>query len=61
MFFSQVIVGAITPILIFFLLKLAGNKKVMGNYRAHWLSLAAGWLTIAILVTGDIFLIYYLI
>jgi Mn2+/Fe2+ NRAMP family transporter len=61
MFFSQVLVGAITPLLIFFLLKLASNKKIMGGYRPHWLSLTAGWLTIAILLAGDIFLIYYLL
>lgn len=61
MFFSQVAVGAITPLLIYFLLRLAHNKKIMHGYRCHWLSLLAGWLTIIILVAGDILLIYYLL
>ncbi len=61
MFFSQVIVGFIAPILIFFILRLAGSKKIMGSCRSGRLSLVAGWLTIAILVASDIFLLYYLL
>ncbi len=60
MFFSQVLVGAITPIIIYFILRLAGNSKVMGDFCCSRLSQVGGWLALGVLLMGDIFLIYYL-
>lgn len=60
MFFSQVLVGAITPFFIYFILRIAGNKKLMGEYCCHWLGRAAGWLTIILLLAGDILVFYFL-
>lgn len=60
MIYSQIFVGILTPILIYFILKIARSRKIMQGYRCHWLSYAAGWLAIAILSAGDGFLIYYL-
>ncbi len=48
--FSQVVQGALMPILIFFLLKLAQDPKVVGNYKPAKLTL---WLArLAMLTTG---------
>jgi len=60
MFFSQVIVGILTSLVIYFILRIAGSKKIMGEWRSHWLSLLAGWLTIALILSGSIFFICYL-
>ena len=61
MFLSQVLVGALAPLMIYFILRLAGSKKIMGAYRCRALTLTLGWLTIIILLAGNIFLIYYLL
>lgn len=60
-FYSQLLVGLLAPGVIYFILRLASSKKIMGAYRCHWLSLFLGWLTIVLLVLGDILFIYYLI
>lgn len=57
-FYSQVLVGILTPPLIYYILKIAGSRKIMGQWRARWLSLALGWLTIALLLAGDALLVY---
>ena len=59
-FYSQLIVGILAPVIIYFILRLAGSKKVMGDFRCHWLSLLLGWFTIALLVLGDILFVYFL-
>lgn len=61
MFFSQVIVGAITPIVIYFILRLASDPKVMGNLCCTRWSVIGGWLAFIILVAGDILLFFYLV
>jgi len=61
MFYSQVLVGALTPFIIYFILRLASSKKIMGDFRVHALSLTLGWLTIIVLLAGDIFLLVYLL
>jgi NRAMP (natural resistance-associated macrophage protein)-like metal ion transporter len=61
MFFSQVLVGILTPLIIYFILRIASSKKIMGNYRCHSLSLAAGWITIVVLALGALALIYFII
>ena len=60
-FYSQLFVGVLAPIMIYFILKLASSKKVMGSFRCHWLSLLLGWLTIILLLAGDALFIYFLI
>lgn len=61
MFFSQVLVGILVPFFIYFILRIAADKKIMGQYCCHWLGRTAGWLSIAIFVLSDIFLISYFI
>ena len=60
MFYSQILVGILTPLIIYFILQIAGNKKILGNYCCSRWSIFGGWLTIVLLLVGDIFLIYYL-
>lgn len=61
MFYSQALVGILAPVLVYFILKIAGSKKIMGAYRSHWSQLAAGWFLIALLILADILLLYFLI
>ncbi|MEK7160747.1 MAG: divalent metal cation transporter, partial [Patescibacteria group bacterium] len=60
MFYSQALVGAVTPLFIFYLMRLAHSRKIMKGEYSHWLNYFAGWLTIALLVAGDICFIYLL-
>ncbi|MBU3901107.1 divalent metal cation transporter [Patescibacteria group bacterium] len=60
MFFSQVLVGAMTPIIIFFILRLAGSAKIMGDFCCPRWNIVGGWLAFILLTLGDIFLLYYL-
>lgn len=60
MFFSQVLVGAMTPIIIYFILRLAGSAKIMGDFCCPRWNIVGGWLAFILLTLGDIFLLYYL-
>jgi Mn2+/Fe2+ NRAMP family transporter len=60
MFFSQVLVGTITPVTLYFILRLASNPKVMGAFCCSRSSQIIGWLALLLLALGDIFLLYYL-
>lgn len=62
MFFSQVLIGVLTPVVIYFILNLSSDKKLMKEYCCHWLEALGGWLAIILLSAGDILLLaYYLI
>ncbi|MBU2220144.1 divalent metal cation transporter [Patescibacteria group bacterium] len=60
LFYSQVMVGVMTPIIIYFILRLASSHKVMGNFCCPRWNIIGGWLAVILLSLGDIFLIYYL-
>ena len=60
LFYSQVMVGAITPIMIYFILRLASNPKVMGDLCCTRWTVIGGWLALLLLILGDIFLFFYL-
>ncbi|MBU1102315.1 divalent metal cation transporter [Patescibacteria group bacterium] len=59
-FYSQVLVGILTVLLIYFILRIAGSKKIMGSWRCGFWSRLAGWLAIAILLAGCVLFIYFL-
>ena len=59
-FYYKLIVGILAPVIIYFILRLASAKKVMGNFRCHWLSLTLGWFSIILLVLSDLLFIYFL-
>lgn len=61
MFFSQVLAGIVTPIILYFILRLASSRKVMGSFCCSRWNIIAGWLTLILLSVGDICLIYYLL
>lgn len=61
LFYSQVIVGAITPLMIYFILRLASSHKVMGSLCCPRWIVVGGWLAMVILTLGDLFLFYYLV
>ncbi|KKS65897.1 MAG: Mn transporter [Parcubacteria group bacterium GW2011_GWA1_42_7] len=56
-FYSQILVGLLAPISIYFITRIASSKKIMGRYRCHYLSVVLGWLTILFLVAGDLLFI----
>ncbi len=60
-FYSQVLVGIITPVILYFILAIARDAKLMGQHRCRWLSLTAGFFTIFLLALGDVLVLYFLI
>jgi len=51
-------VGALTPVIVYFILNLASDKKIMKNFCSHWLETLGGWLAIILLVLGDVLLLF---
>jgi len=49
MYYSQVINGAILPIILVFMLLLVNDRRIMGKYRNGLLGNIVSWLTVAIL------------
>lgn len=47
--YSAVLNGIISPVMIFFIIHLSGNEKVMGNFKNKKLSNFLGWLTFGII------------
>ncbi|MBA4423406.1 MAG: Mn transporter, partial [Syntrophus sp. (in: bacteria)] len=49
MFYSQVINGAILPVILIFMLLLVNDRKIMGEYTNSLAMNIISWLTVAIL------------
>jgi len=49
MYYSQVINGAILPIILVFMLLLVNDRRIMGKYKNGVLGNIVSWLTVAIL------------
>jgi len=49
MYYSQVINGAILPVILVFMLVLVNDRRIMGKYRNGLLGNIVSWLTVAIL------------
>lgn len=60
-FYSQILVGILAPICVYFVTYIASSKKIMGRYRCHWASVFLGWLTILFLLAGDIMFLWWAI
>lgn len=59
--YSAVFNGLISPIMIFFIIHLSGNKEVMGEFRNGKLAASLGWLTFGLTVfagAGALFAIF---
>ena len=54
LFYTAVIYGLISPVLIFFILLLANNKKVMGQYKNNLVTNILGVLTLALMTVAAV-------
>jgi Mn2+/Fe2+ NRAMP family transporter len=61
LFYSQVIVGAITPIFIYFIVRLASDSKVMGGLCCTRWTIIGGWITIILLTLSDLLLLFFVL
>ncbi len=52
LFYSQVLAGAMAPILLIFITKIASNKKIMGEYVNNKLSTFIAWTTIVVMFSA---------
>jgi NRAMP (natural resistance-associated macrophage protein)-like metal ion transporter len=57
MFSAQVINGLLLPVILVFVMLLAGDKRLMGNLVSGRINLALGWLVTALLVAMSIVLV----
>jgi Mn2+/Fe2+ NRAMP family transporter len=49
MFYSQVINGAILPVILVFMLLLVNDRRIMGKYRNGLIMNILSWLTVAVI------------
>ncbi|MDP1707062.1 MAG: divalent metal cation transporter [bacterium] len=47
--FSAVVNGIIAPFILFFVIRISGNKKIMGEYANHTFASTIGWITIGVM------------
>jgi len=52
LFYTAVIYGLISPVLIFFILLLANNSEVMGKYKNNLVTNILGVLTLAVMTSA---------
>src|SRR6185369_11417759 len=57
MFSAQVINGLLLPVILVFVMKLAGDKRLMGNLVSGRINLALGWTITAVLVAMSLALV----
>ncbi len=50
--------GIVAPFILFFVVRIASNKKVMGEYTSHPVLAAIGWVTIAVMTLAGAAAIY---
>ncbi len=58
--YAAVANGIIAPVILFFVVRLSGNKRVMGDYANRSLAAFLGWATIAIMTVSGIAAIWTL-
>ncbi len=58
MFLSQVLCGVVDPILIYFLMRIANDRAVMGEHTNNKWENAIGWLTFAVISLFVVLLFY---
>ena len=57
MFSAQVINGLLLPVILVFVMLLAGDRRIMGSLVSGRVNLALGWLVTSILVAMSIVLV----
>ena len=51
--YSAMVNGLIAPVILFFIIRISSNKRIMGDYPNHRLTTAGGWIIMSIMgVTG---------
>jgi NRAMP (natural resistance-associated macrophage protein)-like metal ion transporter len=61
LFYSQVLQGILTPILLVFLIMICNDKKIMGSYTNKFGSNFWGWFTVAIMVLATVIMFIQMI
>jgi Mn2+/Fe2+ NRAMP family transporter len=57
MFSAQVINGLLLPVILVFVMRLAGDKRLMGDLVSGRINLALGWLVTGLLIVMSITLV----
>jgi Mn2+/Fe2+ NRAMP family transporter len=57
MFSAQVINGLLLPVILVFVMLLAGDKRLMGNLASGRINLALGWAVTGVLVVMSLLLV----
>jgi len=57
MFSAQVINGLLLPIILVFVMLLAGDRRIMGSLASGRVNLTLGWLVTAVLIVMSVVLV----
>ena len=60
LYYTAIINGLVAPPLLFMLMRMSNNKKIMGKYTNGWLSNSLGWIITIIMSLCAIALIIFL-
>jgi Mn2+/Fe2+ NRAMP family transporter len=61
LYYSAIINGLISVPLIFIIIRIADNEKVVGHFRSSKLSLSVGWLTFIFVGLASLLMIFNLL
>ncbi|NIM47617.1 MAG: divalent metal cation transporter [Candidatus Aenigmarchaeota archaeon] len=61
LFYSQVLQGILTPILLFLLIRITSNSKIMGKYTNGIFSNTIGWITVTLMSFVSIVMFWQII
>lgn len=59
--YSQVLNGILGPILIFLILLMCNDKKIMGHLVNRWFDNVFGWITVVVLTAGSVGIFWQLV
>jgi Mn2+/Fe2+ NRAMP family transporter len=59
MFYSQVINGAILPVILVFMLLLVNDRRIMGEYRNGLIMNVLSWLTVAVITFLSLAMVFF--
>lgn len=60
LFYSQVVVGFLTPFLLVLILRIGTDRKLMGEYAANGFERLFGWMTVVAMVGASVTLLFTL-
>jgi Mn2+/Fe2+ NRAMP family transporter len=59
--YSAVFNGLISPIMLFLIVRISSNEKIMGEYKNKNLSRGMGWLTVVLMSMVSVASIFFLL